>query len=290
MALRCLASIALLLACSAGAQAEAPALVSYRGALVRDDGRAFPDGTYAIAFSVHDAAVAGNTLLRQVRTVHVRRGLYEVQLSEEPGAPLVDAFAGEPRYLEVTVVSGAGLSDVVLTPRQRIASVPYALVAGSTGSFDGEPAPLPVGAIVLWDQPTGCAGEPAACPCGFSPVDDFGGRTMRGAAPAETPGLTQGTPGSPGPHGDILTGDELPAHSHELATAGTHRHRLSGSHQVLDLIYPDLFGLGDNHAVRPLDEIDTDTGGNHTHAIGPAGRDEPHYHPLRTVLFCRKDS
>lgn len=263
-------------------------VVSYRGLLILSDGRLAPDDRYEVDFSIHDAPVGGSTLFVQRRTVHVTRGLYEVHLADAPGAPLLEALAGAERYLQLTIVSGGGLSDVALSPRQQITSAPYALVARTTENMESDPAPLPEGAIVLWDQASGCGGVAGSCPCGFSAASGFDAVTVRGAEVGDTPGVNQGQVGV----SDALTLAQLPLHTHDLEDAGPHRHAhdpnaakaLGSPGSELGL---DSFGGG--WPIEAAQERPALSAGDHNHVVQPAGGGAPHYHPFRTVLFCRKD-
>jgi hypothetical protein len=86
--------------------------------------------------------------------VVVADGLYNVILSTWEqgtlGRDLELAFddTGSGRYMQVTIVDGPGtaLDGVVLLPRQQIASVPYALVAGRADALAQE---LPVSVRVV---------------------------------------------------------------------------------------------------------------------------------------------
>lgn len=113
------------------AHAQAPELLGYQGVLTLSNGTVVPDGAYAIRFSVWDAASLGNASFEQTLQVLVKDGLYNVLLSNQSGWSLATAFGGSPRYMEVAITAvptGSSLTPpITLTPRQQIASVPYAL-------------------------------------------------------------------------------------------------------------------------------------------------------------------
>jgi hypothetical protein len=198
--------------------------------------------------------------------------------------------------MEVAIVSGpTGVQPAVLTPRQQIASVPYALVARSAdavASPAGEP-PIPIGAIILWDQAAGCDNVMGKCPCGFEEETAFRGMTIRGAdtgnffpgIPNE-PGGFQGTPEGTGAYGDQLTIAEMPAHDHPgsgTSVDGEHQHAIKRSGAQGG---PIVDAGGNNNTADML----TQPAGDHSHDVTVTlqGGAASHYHPFRTVLFCRK--
>jgi hypothetical protein len=277
---------------AASARAEAPDLVSYQGLLTLASGAVVAGDTYSVRFELFAQASGGAPLYAREMTVGVRHGLFNVLLSD-----LAEHFNDEAqRFMQVTILSGDGVtSPVVLSPRQLIASVPYALVAQTAHSLvdpSGDP-PIPPGAIILWDMPTGCEDEPSSCPCGYTPVFDLAGRTARGAdllqassdIPDE-PGQVRGVPGGSGGFGDQLTIAEMPAHDHPgsgTGVSGSHTHQVSIN---ANDDTASVFQKGGNVASDTLNI----SGGAHEHpvAVTLQGGDERHYHPFYTVLFCRK--
>lgn len=133
---------------TASATAGPPGALSYQGVLTDGAGVVVRDGTHGLAFQVLDQPTGGMLLFEQTLSVQVVDGLYNVILTSAPGMPQRDLAAafeegGFDRYMQVTITSdGNGLLPVplVLSPRQQIASVPYALVAGRAdraGAFSG---------------------------------------------------------------------------------------------------------------------------------------------------------
>lgn len=131
--------VALLLAGSAGAfpperpsaQGGAPPLISYQGQLTDPStGDPVADGDYSMTFKIYDAESEGTEVWSETRTVAVSGGLFNVLLGSVN--PLsASHFSGPDRWLEVKVGS-----DEPMTPRQRIASVPYALQAQEAVNAD----------------------------------------------------------------------------------------------------------------------------------------------------------
>lgn len=132
------ALLVLLALTASGARAQAPEMLSHQGVLTLSNGTVVPDGLYGVRFSVWDASSAGNAQFEQTLQVQVKDGLYNVLLTNQAGWSLATAFGGSPRYMEVAITSvpaGSGLAPpITLTPRQQVASVPYALVAKAVDS------------------------------------------------------------------------------------------------------------------------------------------------------------
>jgi hypothetical protein len=132
------------LAASAFAAAPAPTLVNYQGKLVDSNGDPLATGNYIVKFSIYDAATDGTQIWGpQIfgeghgDEVPVVNGYFNVVLgpedhSDPPGGPrpIERAFSAPERYLEVTVKKGAD-PEVVIAPRQRLLSVPYAMKASN---------------------------------------------------------------------------------------------------------------------------------------------------------------
>lgn len=100
----------------------APSLINFQGRLAKPNGTPVPDGTYSIRFSLWDAVSAGTEKWNQtLASVQVRNGTFAVRLNTNT-ANLFD----DNLWLEIKV--GA---DAALTPRQQLATVPYAMKASS---------------------------------------------------------------------------------------------------------------------------------------------------------------
>jgi len=102
----------------------------YEGALTDAGGPA--QGDYDIRFRLYDAAQAGNQIGPDVTLapVQVADGRFTVTLDFGAGV-----FDGGPRWLELAVRSNrVAEAHAVLTPRQRILPLPYAIHAGNASS------------------------------------------------------------------------------------------------------------------------------------------------------------
>ncbi len=100
-----------------------PELISFQGYLT-DAGGTPLNGGYDLTFRIYDASTGGTQQWQETHTaVPVSQGNFAVLLGSQ-GSPMTPSvFSGESRYVEVTVGGGPAL------PRQRFASVPYALQA-----------------------------------------------------------------------------------------------------------------------------------------------------------------
>jgi hypothetical protein len=122
----CALSAIMLLAGNNAVRAQGSAFL-YEGALT--DGGGPAQGEYDIRFRLYDAAEAGNQSGSDVALapVAVADGRFTVSLDFGAGA-----FDGGPRWLELAVRSnGVVTAHTVLSPRQRILPLPYAIHAGT---------------------------------------------------------------------------------------------------------------------------------------------------------------
>lgn len=106
---------------------------TYQGRL--DDAGAPASGSYDLQFAVYAAASAGSRLgnpLTNGATI-VSNGLFAIRL--DFGA---ETFSGADRWLELSVRTNGGTNFTLLSPRQQITAVPYAITAGTvTGPIHG---------------------------------------------------------------------------------------------------------------------------------------------------------
>ncbi len=104
------------------AYAAVPHLINYQGRLTDKDAKPL-DGSYSIAFRIYDAESAGNLLWEETQAgVVVQKGIFSILLGSVKDLNL--AF-DKPYWLEIKVGSE------VMSPRQRISSVGYAITAES---------------------------------------------------------------------------------------------------------------------------------------------------------------
>src|SRR5690348_1323931 len=97
---------------------------TYQGRL--SDGPTPVNGVYNVRMAVYDAAsVQQGSTLTNAATV-VSNGLFAVTVDFGPGV-----FTGANRFLEIGVRTNGNGAFVTLSPRQPIATTPYAITAGN---------------------------------------------------------------------------------------------------------------------------------------------------------------
>ncbi len=105
------------------AGAEVPPTINHQGYLTTDAG-APVTGTRAMAFTLYGAAEGGTALWTETQTVTVTGGLFNVFLGDVTFLP-DSVFTGQALFLGVRVGT-----DSEMTPRIRLATVPYAFASG----------------------------------------------------------------------------------------------------------------------------------------------------------------
>ncbi len=116
------------------AKGQVPSLMNYQGRIVQ--GTNLVNGTVAISLRLFDAATLGNLLYEDSNSVVVVDGLYSTFIGDNTiSGNLQLALTNATVFIEVAV-NGSSLS-----PRERLASVAYALgawgVAGNSGTSTG---------------------------------------------------------------------------------------------------------------------------------------------------------
>lgn len=134
----------------------APHVISYQGLLTDSNGSPI-NGTRNLTLTVYSSNLDGVALWHETHTdVTVIKGAFSVLLGSKSALP--DTLFDNPdRWLEIQV------DGVVLTPRQRFTSVPYALNADKIDGYDvselgGGTIVLPQGAVVWFRDGTAPAG------------------------------------------------------------------------------------------------------------------------------------
>ena len=116
----CIAILVVFLSYSAYSQTTA---FTYQGRL--NDGPNSANGTYLLKFSLFDSASAGSQVgstISDVEAVAVN-GIFTIELDFGEAV----FFGGQDLYVEIAVRRNVGESYVTLTPRQPLASAPYAV-------------------------------------------------------------------------------------------------------------------------------------------------------------------
>src|ERR1043165_5717753 len=164
---------------SKGARPPTDSSISYQGQL-KQSGSPLT-GTADLVFTLWDAAAGGFQIgfTAQRLNTPLANGLFTVDVDFG-----IEAFASDPRWIEVQVRSPAGTgSFTTLTPRQRVRPAPYALYAlNGTGGSQGPAGPT---------GPTGPAGQQGPS----------GPTGPQGSVGATGPTGNAGTPGATGPAG-----------------------------------------------------------------------------------------
>ena len=102
--------------------AQVPSLISYQGRLV--SGTNLYSGSTTIVFRLYGSLLGADVQYVETQTVAVVDGLYSTRFGGIPDyGTLAAALTNQPLFLEVQV------GGTVLTPRERIAAVAYAVVA-----------------------------------------------------------------------------------------------------------------------------------------------------------------
>ena len=119
----------MLLAAFAIARADVPQLVNYQGRLTDGTGSPVSDGSYSVTIALYDVASGGAPLWSETQSITTEGGLFTTLLGTFTPFD-ASLLTGTSRYLGISV--GA---DPELSPRIRLASVPYALSAASGGGW-----------------------------------------------------------------------------------------------------------------------------------------------------------
>jgi hypothetical protein len=148
-----LIALAILL-CSSVAFAV-PTKLSQQGRLIDGDGAPLT-GSHSLAFTLHDAETAGNEVWNEEHSVEFEEGYYSIVLGTV--AALEDLlFAGSTVWLQLSV------DGVVLSPRQEVVSVPYALRAAVAEAVEGgtvDADEISIGGNVVIDSAGNWLGTP----------------------------------------------------------------------------------------------------------------------------------
>ena len=210
-----LGSILILCLLSLSASAQVPHDMAYQGVLTDAVGAPLT-GPVDLVFSIYDLPSDGSPLYTETHegvVIDSFDGSFLVQLGQGTTDPnSTSAFDsslfknGPNRYLEVQV--GLGVDGEVLTPRQIIGAVPYALVAEDVVT---DPATSTVGALIAAAQSSADAAQAAADagvagPVGPQgdpgPTGDQGPIGLTGADGAQGPAGANGTNGAQGIQGE----------------------------------------------------------------------------------------
>ena len=150
--------------------AEIPHLVRYQGQAMDSNGVPL-EGPYTLTFRLYDAQTGGMKVWEEQQpNVPLGQGHFSVLLGQQNSLNAVDWSA--PCWLSVQVNT-----EPELTPRQRITSVPTALMAErlsvpitTSTMTDDDNRLVPSGAIILWTGNT--------CPTGYTRTSALDGKFL----------------------------------------------------------------------------------------------------------------
>jgi hypothetical protein len=181
----CIAAAVALVASTAAA--AVPGVITHQGRLYATDGTPVKE-TMDVEFSIYDTPDAVVPIWTETHTITFDEGYFSVGLGEI--APFNEVvFDGSARYLGIKVGS-----DAEMTPRARVASVPYALLANDVNG-DINPSSVNIqGFGTVIDENGKWVGDP---------TDLIGPPGMPGAAGATGPQGPMGTNGATGPQGPM---------------------------------------------------------------------------------------
>lgn len=137
------ATLSLLLGTLPAHTQSVPLLLNHQGLLIGADGLPM-EGLVSFHFALYDQAEGGDLLWVEDSQLELIDGYYQVQLGHQ--SDLGGRFGGEARYLGISLNGGAELS-----PRHRVVSVPYALVAANAVG-DITPRSITVGGQPVIDE------------------------------------------------------------------------------------------------------------------------------------------
>ncbi len=136
----CAAIAAMTLIGVAQDQQVVPKSINYQGRLADAQGEPIggvEGGVFRLRFQLFPVVAEGEALWAEERDVVVINGIFNVALGAAGGDPvgevpadLAGVFSAPERYLQVTVVSGPGITaEQTLMPRQQLQSVPFTFMA-----------------------------------------------------------------------------------------------------------------------------------------------------------------
>ena len=237
--------------------------INYQGYLTDSSGNP-ANGTLDMVFRLYNVESGGTALWTEAQDgVLVTECLFSVLLGSEEYLPQSLFVQNDNLWLGITVGG-----DEEMTPREKLASAPYALAGG-----------LPSGVIVMW------SGQVSAIPEGWSLCDGTNGtpdlrdKFIVGAGNSYSVGATGGAASV------TLSVAQMPSHSHSASASsdGGFEHSLGDQHGGGNAYY----GMGTIYYDNNRDL------GDHSHAItvNSTGGGQPHENrpPYYSLAFiCKK--
>ena len=230
------------------ATASSKTTVNYQGYLLDSSGSPVND-TLEMVFRLYDTETGSpdTTLWTETQSVEVRDGLFSVLLgSVEPLSQLL-FVQNDNLWLGITI----GAEE--LTPREKLASAPYALAGG-----------LPSGVIVMWSGPLSTIPEGWSLCDGTNGTPDLRDRFIVGAGTSYSVGNMGGAASV------TLSINQIPPHSHSASTnsAGSHSHsantNIAGG---VEFSKSENHGRANRYGMATEFYYDNWTDGEHSHAV-----------------------
>jgi len=180
--------------------ASVPLRLNEQGRLFQAGGNTPVTGNVAMVFTIYDAATVGTALWTETYSVTLDQGYFSVQLGSTVPFPAT-LWNGAVRYIGVQVGT-----DAEMTPREEVASVPYAIAAADV-TGDIHPTSVSIAGQTVIDATgkwvgatTGLVGPTGATgPAG--PAGPTGEKGVTGATGATGPAGDKGATGATGPQG-----------------------------------------------------------------------------------------
>lgn len=163
-----------------------PGVMSYQGRLLDTNGNPVT-GAPSVTFAIYAAGTGGSALWTETQTVQLTNGFYALQLGSTTAfTPAV--FDGSARWLGVKVGS-----DPEMTPRQYIATVPYAFRAlNATNATNATSATNATNATNVTSGGTVTTGSVSATSLSVTGNATISGNVTVSGTPLRIPGLVVG--------------------------------------------------------------------------------------------------
>jgi len=124
---------ALLALWTIAAWADAPPIINFQGILRDGSGNPVANGTYSVTFKIYSVPTLGAALFTETQAKTTVNGLFTALIGDSTFFGVSDiVFEDTARYLGITVAP-----DAEMTPRQKLASVPYGYRVNTVDSAYG---------------------------------------------------------------------------------------------------------------------------------------------------------
>ena len=187
--------VAAAIALGATQAAAVPATITHQGRLFDTKG-APVNGALDVTFTLFDAAQGGAALWTETHSVAFDAGYFSIELGADK--PFSNVFDGSTLHLGIQIAG-----DAEMTPRARVGSVPYALVAGDVRG-DINPNSVSIeGYGPVIDSTGKWLGDTTSLMGPPGPQGPAGAMGPAGLAGPQGPAGADGAPGPAGPVGPI---------------------------------------------------------------------------------------